>query len=114
MPGVCLTFTDLQVLIKEASEFVIPIYPSAKGIQHQGQVSRMQVPPPLKLLGIFWILKLRSGTHPSMMHRAILFNAILLILLQGFCVLFYQFGSAIFFRKEAAEGNSALLNVFDR
>ena len=73
----------------------------------------MQALPPLKLLGILCILELRSGTHPSMMHRAILFNVILLILSQGFCVLSYQFGSAIFFRKETAEGNGALFNVFD-
>ena len=29
-----LTFTSLQVLSEEASELVIPIYPSAKGIQY--------------------------------------------------------------------------------
>ena len=75
-----LTFTDLQVLSEEASELVVAIYPSAKEIQHQGEISEMRALPSLELLGIRWVLKLRSGTHPSMVHRAILLNVILLIL----------------------------------
>ena len=63
-----LIFTRLQVLSEEASELVIPFYQSAKGIQCRGQVSQMQALPSLELLGILWVLELRSGTHPSMVH----------------------------------------------
>ena len=40
----------------------------------------MQALPSIELLDILWVLELRSGTHPSVVHRAILFNVILLIL----------------------------------
>lgn len=61
-------FTESQVLSKEASELVIPICSSAKEIQLRGQVSEMEALPSLELLGILWVLELRSSTHPSMMH----------------------------------------------
>ena len=63
-----MALTESQVLNEEASELVIPNNPSAKEHQHRGHASQMQALPPLELLGILWVLELRSCTHPSMVH----------------------------------------------
>ena len=60
--------TESQVLSEETSELVIPNNPSAKEHQKRDQASQMQALPSLELLGVLWILELRSGTHPSMVH----------------------------------------------
>ena len=63
-----MVLTESQVLSEEASKLVITNNPSAKEHQHRGHVSQMQALPSLELLGILWVLELRSGTHPSMVH----------------------------------------------